>query len=122
MGEGEEGGMGLSARSKTDLKPKEKRDTSKTRQSKMSVRDVGIMIYLRKSSRYVIDLSNQERREILRDAILRGEAKIQWRNVNATYEAIYNGITNRVIRLEEVSITKLPDRDFEKIKNKCINT
>ena len=43
-------------------------------------------------------------------------------DVNATYEAIFNGITNRVIRLEEVSITKLPDRDFEKIKNKCINT
>ena len=34
------------------------------------------MIYFRKSSRYVIDTRNPEKREILRDAMLGGEAKI----------------------------------------------
>ena len=87
----------------------------------MNVREVGIMVYLCKSSRYVINLASPECREILCDAILCGEAKTQWRNVTATYEAIFNGITNRVIRLEEVSISKLPHWDFEKIDNKCIN-
>ena len=88
---------------------------------KLSVKEIGIMVYFKRSSKYVIDTSNLEKREILRDAILRGEAKIQWRHTNMAYEAIYNGITNRFIKLEEVTISKLPDNDFNKLKNKCIN-
>ena len=88
---------------------------------KLSVKEIGIMVYFKRSSKYVIDTSNLEKREILRDAILRGEAKIQWRHTNVAYEAIYNGITNRFIKLEEVTISKLPDNDFNKLKNKCIN-
>ena len=78
------------------------------------------MVYLRKSLRYIIDLHNQERREILRDAIIRGESKIQWRHPQATYEAIYNGIVKIFIKVEDISITKLPDKDFEKMKTKYI--
>ena len=88
---------------------------------KISVKDIGIMIYFKKSSRYVIDTRNPEKREILRDAIIRGESQIQWRHTNVAYEAIYNGIINRFIKLEEVSISKLPDSDFSKLKNKCVN-
>ena len=79
------------------------------------------MIYFKKSSRYVIDTRNPEKREILRDAIIRGETKIQWRHTNVAYEGIYNGIINRFKKLEEVSRSKLPDSDFSKLKNKCIN-
>ena len=88
---------------------------------KLSVKDIGIMIYFKRSSKYVIDTSNLEKREILRDAVLRGETKIQWRHTNVAFEAIYNGITNRFIKLEEASISKLPDSEFNKLKNKCIN-
>ena len=102
-----------------------KRKTEKpkvqTKSSNIKIKDVGIMIYLKKSSRYIIDIKDPERREILRDAILRGESKIQWRHKDVTYEAIYNGINTRFIGLEEVTITKLPDNDFNKVRNKCIN-
>ena len=98
---------------------REQRDSSLSK-SKINVREIGIVVYLRKSSRYIIDLHNQERREILRDAIIRGESKIHWRHPQATYEAIYNGIVKRFIKVEDISITKLPDKDFEKMKTKCI--
>ena len=98
---------------------REQRDSSLSK-SKINVREIGIVVYLRKSSRYIIDLHNQERREILRDAIIRGESKIQWRHPQATYEAIYNGIVKRFIKVEDISITKLPEKDFEKMKTKCI--
>ena len=66
----DEGTMGATARPRADTKPREKRDVSQTRQGKISVKDIGIMVYLRKSSRYVIDAANTERRDILRGAIL----------------------------------------------------
>ena len=98
---------------------REPRDSSLSK-SKINVREIGIVIYLRKSSRYIIDLHNQERREILRDAIIRGGSKIQWRHPQVTYEAIYNDIVKRFIKVEDISITKLPGKDFEKMKTKCI--
>ena len=84
------------------------------------MKDIGIVVYFKKSLRYIIDMHNQERREILRDAILRGEARIQWRHPQVPYEAIYNGIVKRIINIENISITKLPDKDFGKMKTKYI--
>ena len=116
-GGGSSSGMGRDGGDKP--KPKEQRDTSLSR-SKINVKDIGIVVYFKKSSRYIIDMHNQERREILRDAILRGEARIQWRHPKVAYEAIYNGIVKRFINIEDISITKLPDKDFEKMKTMCI--
>ena len=116
-GGGSSSGVGRDGRDKP--KSKEQRDTSLSR-SKINVKDIGIVVYFKKSSRYIIDMHNQERREILRGAILRGEARIQWRHPQVAYEAIYNGIVKRIINIEDISITKLPDKDFEKMKTKCI--
>ena len=100
---------------------KTEKSKAQTKSSNVKVKDVGIMIYLKKSPCYIIDTKDPERREILRAAILRGESKIQWRHKDVSYKAIYNGINNRFIGLEEVTISKLPDNDFNKIRNKCIN-
>ena len=102
-------------------KPKEQTDSTQTK-PKINVKDIGIYVYFKKSTRYVLDLENPERREIIRDAIVTGEARIQWRHTQVAYQSIFNGILNRFIKIEEISVTKIPDRDFEKLKNKCINT
>ena len=105
---------------KPKIKATEKREPSQTR-PKINVKDIGIIIYFKRSSRYIIDNDNQERREILYEAIMRGETKIQWKHPNFTYEAIFNGIVTKFIKLEDLSICKVADNEFAKIKNKCIN-
>ena len=65
-------------RGRDSTKPKtkatEKREPSHTR-PKINVKDIGIIIYFKKSSRYIIDKNNQERREILHEAIMRGRLR-----------------------------------------------
>ena len=114
--------MGHRAResTKTKIKAIEKRESSQTR-SKINVKDIGIILYFKRSSRYIIDKENQERREILHETLMRGEAKIRWKHPNVTYEAIFNGIATKFIKLEDLSICKVADNEFAKIKNKCIN-
>ena len=95
---------------KPKIKATEKKEPSQ-RRSKINVKDIGIIIYFKKSSRYIIDKNNQERREILHEAIMRGEARIQWKHQNVTYEAIFNGIATKI---------QVADNELAKIKNKCI--
>ena len=56
---------------KPKIKATEKREPSQTR-PKINVKDIGIIIYFKKSSRYIIDKNNQECREVLHEAIMRG--------------------------------------------------
>ena len=86
----------------------------------ISVKDIGIMVYLKRSSKHNIDLNDMDSRETIREIILKGGAKIQWRHPNVAYEAIHTGILNRAIRIEEISVSKLPDDDFKQVQNKCI--
>ena len=87
----------------------------------LNVKDIGIMVYLKRSLKHKIDLNDMDSRETIREIILKGGAKIQWRHPNVVYEAIHTGILNRVIRIEDISVTKLPDDDFKQMQNKCIN-
>ena len=76
----------------------------------MSVKELGITVYFRKTSKYIIDTSNPERKEILRAAIVRGEAEIQWMHPVAAYKAIFGRIASRFIKLE-VKIIKIADKN-----------
>ena len=104
----------------TRTKPQEKKES--TGKLTVSVKQLGITVYFRKTSKYTIDTSNPERKEILRAAIVRGEAKIQWMHPVAAYEAIFGGIASKFIKLEEVKIIKIAAKDFDKMKNRCINS
>ena len=104
----------------TRTKPQEKKES--TGKLTVNVKQLGITVYFRKTSKYIIDTSNPERKEILRAAIVRGEAKIQWIHPVAAYEAIFGGIASKFIKLEEVKIIKIADKDFDKMKNRCINS
>ena len=101
-------GRELRTERRASLPGRDSKEQTSTK-AKLDVKEIGLVAFFKKSFRYIIDTQNQERREILRDVIFRGEARIQWRHPQVTYEAIHNGIAQRVIRMKDIAITRLPD-------------
>ena len=109
------------AREKGKTRPSEKRELTAARQQpKVNTRDVGIVVYFKKSSRCNIESVDIEKREQLREAIIRGEAKIHWTHPQITYEVIFNGFMKNIIGMDEVKYVKCPDKEFDKLRHKCI--
>ena len=52
-------------------------------------------VLFKRSSKYNIESTDKEKREILREVIFRGEAKLHWRNQNVSYEAIHAGFIHK---------------------------
>ena len=101
-------------------KSSERREPSLTRTlSSLTTKDIGIKVLFKRSSKYNIESTDIEKREILREAICRGEAKLHWRNQNVTYEAIHAGFIHKKINMNEITYEKCPDNLYEKIKSKC---
>ena len=98
----------------------ERREPSLTRTlSSFTTKDIGIKVLFKRSSKYNIESTDKEKREILREAICRGEAKLHWRNQNVSYEAIHAGFIHKKINMNEITYEKCPDNIYEKIKSKC---
>ena len=76
-----------------------------------------LKIYFKKSSNVIIDGSTRERREKVREAIVRGEMKVQWRHPTATYEQIFSALADGRIPIETQMLAKIPDVDHIKMKN-----
>ena len=101
-------------------KSSERREPSLTRTlSSLTTKDIGIKVLFKRSSKCNIESTDKEKREILREAICRGEAKLHWRNQNVTYEAIHAGFIHKKINMNEIVYEKCPDNLYEKIKSKC---
>ena len=101
-------------------KASERRESSLTRTlSSLTIKDIGIKVLFKRSSKYNIESTDKDKREIIREAICRGEAKLYWRNQNVTYESIHAGFIHEKINMNEITYEKCPDNIFEKIKTKC---
>ena len=106
-------------RTKT-TKPAERRDVSITKHLRqLGTKDVGITVILKRSSRYNIESTDKDKRESIRETILKGEAKFQWTHPGISYEAIHNGFIKKIINMNEIQYMKCPDSDFPKLKFRC---
>ena len=80
---------------------------------------MGITVILKRSSRYNIESTDKDKRESIREAILKGEAKFQWTHPAISYETIHNGFIKKIINMNEIQYMKCPDNDFPKLKFRC---
>ena len=117
------GTRGEGAKEKTTTtKSNRESSLSRPKQPTVNARDVGITVYIRRSANIKVDLKDQECKEKLWQIITKGEIRIQWRHPKITYEVLFGGLLSRSINLEDIKIEKCNDKEFEKIKTKCIST
>ena len=106
----------------TRQRPLQKRERSLTRPGafQLRTREIGIIVYIKRSSRLNIETPTIQSREAIRQAILKGELKFQWRHTGVAYESIHHGFVKKTINMEEIKYERVPDKDYDQIKYKCI--
>ena len=98
---------------------RDSRESSLTRSlPKVTTKDVGIVVYLKKMPKYNMEGNEKSQKEQIREAIVKGDAKFQWRHSGVTYETIYNGFLKRQINMDDIKYYKCTTKDFENIKYK----
>ena len=79
-------------------------------------KQVGITVYVRKSSNLNITSRDPPKRAEISRAIIKGEAKIKWRNAKAERQTLINAFTKGRIDMEEIEYRRVENRVFEKIQ------
>ena len=100
----------------------EKRERSLTRkyQPKVTTRDLGIVVYVRRSSQYNIEKKDKESRDILREAMIKGKAKVQWKNPNVKYEFIHTALLKNTLNMNEIRYERIPDREYDMLRDRAL--
>ena len=81
-------------------------------------REVGITVYVKKSSPLNTHNRDPRVREELRKAVIKGEAKFMWRNPKAERESILSGFS-KGLDMDEITYKRVEDTQFEKLISKC---
>ena len=122
--QGAEGGGPLpqreSVRAKQEPRSRTSSTSSTSSQSDRNItREVGITVYIRKSSNLNIVSKNPSARNNIRKAILRNEAKFMWKNPKAERDAILRGFQRDKINMEEIEYKRVEDHIYGKIVSSC---
>ena len=78
-------------------------------------KQVGITVYVRKTSTLNTTSRDPHKREEVRRAIIKGEAKITWRNPKAERQSLIQAFSKNKIDLEEIEYRRVENSVFEKI-------
>ena len=99
-----------------------KRERSLTRLGAFQLRtkEIGIIVYIERNSQLNIDTPTIQSREAIRQAIPKGELKFQWRYTGVAHESIHYGLARKTINIDKIRYERVPDKDYDKIKYKCI--
>ena len=82
-------------------------------------REMGITVYVKKSSPLNTHSRDPRVREELRKAVIKGEAKFTWRNPKAERECIISGFSKGRLDMDEITYKRVEDTYFEKLISKC---
>lgn len=96
----------------------------KSKQSDPRSRDqMWIRIFISKSSAYAAACSNmEEKRELIKKAISKGEAKLHWSHPKISYEYLHYSLTRGKIPINEKMVVEMEDRQFVNIKHTNFET
>ena len=95
---------------------------TRTYQHKMTTRDLGIIAYFKKNSPYNIERQDKESRDILRDAMIKGKAKVQWRNPTVKYEFIHTSLLKSTLNMNEIRYVKCTDKEYSTVRDRVLIT
>ena len=99
---------------------KRERSLTRTYQQKITTRDICIIAYFKRSSPYNIERQDKESTDVLRDAMINGKAKVQWRNPNVRHEYIHTALLRNALYMNEIHYEKFPDKEFDMLKDRVL--
>ena len=110
------------AREKTKQEPRPRTSSTSSVSSQPDrniTKEVGLTVYIGKSSKLDITSKNPNVRNEIRKAILKNEAKFTWKNPKAERENILGGFNRGRFDLNEIEYRRVEDHVYEKIISKC---
>ena len=82
-------------------------------------KQVGITVYVRKTSNLNITSRDPRKREEVRRAITKGDAKITWKNPKAERQSLIQAFSKNKIDMEEIEYRRIDNGAFEKLNSVC---
>ena len=105
--------------------PRSRASSTSSQQSTQSqpdrnvTREVGITLYVRKSSTLNINSKDPIKRNEIRRAIIKGDVKFTWKNPKAEYQNLVTAFTKNRIDFDEVEYRRVDNVTFDKTHNVC---
>ena len=88
------------------------RNSSTSSVEESTTREIGLTVYVRKTSNLKIHSTDPKDRNQIRLAILREEAKFTWRNVKVERRNIMNAFEKNNLNLNEINYRALDDDQY----------
>ena len=90
-----------------------------SRDGRSLTKELGITIYVRKTSEF--DLTNRDPRERnkIRTTLLKGEAKFTWTNPKAERDRVLAGFRKEQLNMNEISYKRVDDKVWDKLIDCC---
>ena len=82
-------------------------------------KEVGLTIYIRRNSSLNPNSKESAKRDDIRRAVLKGEAKFTWRNPKADLQNLMNAFAKNKIEMDDVVYKRVDSAIFDKINNVC---
>ena len=116
------GGMVTEYVKEKERQKQRERSLTRSYPHKMATKDLGIIAYFKRNSPYNIERQDKESRDILREAMIKGKAKVQWRNPNVKYEYIHTALLKGTINMNEIRYVKCSDKEYDMVKARVLIT